>query len=1022
VSTCTECGYEAAVPFRFCPECGARIQGRGREQRKVVTVLFCDVAGSTALGESLDAEALRVLLARYFERMQSIVERHGGVVEKFIGDAVMAVFGLPAVHEDDAVRALQAAAEMQLALPELGVEGRIGVCTGEVVTGTEERLATGDSVNVAARLQQAARPGETLLGETTLRLARDVVEVEPVEPLRLKGKREPVPAWRLVAVSTAAAERRFDSPLVGRDRELGALAEAWERACGGPGCELVTVVGTAGVGKSRLAAEFLATADATVVRGRCLSYGEGITYWPVVEVLTQLETHRSRLELDPLAAGALAAVVGHGGASSTDEIAWAFRKLLEAVAAERPLVAVFDDIQWGEDVFLDLLEHVAYLSTGAPILLLCMARLELLDRRSGWGGVLRLQPLAHDEAKALMEARIDGPALGAEARERILRAAGGNPLFVEEMAAMVQASDGDEVEVPPTLQALLTARLDQLEPPERSVLERGAVEGEVFHHGVVRALTPDRPRLTTQLTALARKELIRPDRPVYAGEDAFRFRHLLMRDAAYRGLPKAARAELHELFADWLVEHGTGLVELDELVGYHLEQAYRYRQELGLVDERARALAVRAGERLGAAGSRAIPRQDFRAALNLLERAAELLPDELRDGRFEIALGWARFSTGQGAEAVMSGLVHAAEGAAAAGDRVAELALRLDHAGYELVFEPTERVAKRLRRLAEEALPVFEAAGAEWALGVAAAALLLVEEHRGRSWADVAAAAERVLAHARRADDRTMSDWAERYLVLAQSVGATPVEECLRWLDEHPEFERRSVLPHRDRLLAMLGRFDEAKALLAGVDDRVAELGAARLQIRLASQRFGVAILEGDATRAEAAAREACERALATGELGNFTWFCCNLARALVGLGRDGEAEEWLERGREPAPDGERIPRILWGQVRGKVLARRGEVEEGERLAREAVALAAETDMLNMHADALVDLAEVLALAGRDPRAELDEALALYERKGNLVMAERTLLSGARPRSGCGRGRTGGRDTGAGSSRRGRGG
>ena len=227
MATCAECGHEAGDAFRFCPECGARSDSPTREQRKVVTVLFCDVVGSTALGESIDAEALRAQLARYFERMKAIVEAHGGVVEKFIGDAVMAVFGLPAVHEDDALRALQAAAEMQLALPELGIEGRIGVCSGEVVTGTEERLATGDAVNVAARLQGAAQPGEILFGETTLRLARDAVEAEPVEPLQLKGKRDPVSAWRLVAVSTAA-ERRFDSPLVGRARELMMLAETWE--------------------------------------------------------------------------------------------------------------------------------------------------------------------------------------------------------------------------------------------------------------------------------------------------------------------------------------------------------------------------------------------------------------------------------------------------------------------------------------------------------------------------------------------------------------------------------------------------------------------------------------------------------------------------------------------------------------------------------------------------------------------------------------------------------------------------
>jgi class 3 adenylate cyclase/tetratricopeptide (TPR) repeat protein len=965
------------------------VDARTHEQRKVVTVLFCDVAGSTGLGESLDAEALRALLARYFERMKSIVERHGGVVEKFIGDAVMAVFGLPAVHEDDAVRALQAAAEMQLTLPELGIEGRIGVCSGEVVTGTEERLATGDVVNVAARLQQAAQPGETLLGETTLRLARDAVETEQVEPLHLKGKREPVPAWRLVAVTTAG-EPRFDSPLVGRDKELRVLADAWERARAGPGCELVTVVGAAGVGKSRLVAEFLAAADATVVRGRCLSYGEALTYWPVVEVLKQLEDQRSRLELEPFAADALGALLGHGGTSSTDEIAWAFRKLLEEIAAERPIVAVFDDIQWGEDVLLELLEHLVFLSTGAPILLLCMARPELLDRRSGWTGVLRLQPLGPHEAEALMEARIGRQELGADVRERILRAAGGNPLFVEEMAAMVQSSGDDAVTVPPTLQALLAARLDQLDPPERSVLERGSVEGEVFHHGVVQALTPEEPRLTTRLTALVRNELIRPDRPLFAGEDAFRFRHLLMRDAAYQSLPKAERAELHEQFADWLTEHGVELVELDELLGYHLEQAYRYRRELGQTDAHGRALATEAGERLKVAGRRAIERHDHRAALALLERAADLLPDELPDGRFEIELGWARFNTGQGGEAVLSGLAEAAQRAAAAGNRVAELGLRLDHAGFELVFGPSESAAKRLRKLAGEALPVFEAAGDEWGLAISWSSFLLAEEHEGRSWAAIAAAAERVVAHAGRAEWRSLINFGKAYLVQAQYYGATPVEECLRWLEEHPEVERRSVLPYRDRLLAMLGRFDEVHRLHAGVADRVAELGLVRLRTYLALRRFDIAMLEGDASRAEAAARETCETAEVTGELGNFMSFCCNLAQALLALGRDDEAETWLERGRETAPSEERLPQMLWRQARGKVLARRGELQEGERLAREAVALGAETDMLNAHADALIDLAEVLALGGRDTRPELERALALYERKGNLVMAERT--------------------------------
>ena len=754
------------------------------------------------------------------------------------------------------------------------------------------------------------------------------------------------------------------------------------------GCELVTVVGSAGVGKSRLVTEFLANVEATVVRGRCLSYGEGITYWPVVEVLKQLEPQRSRVELDAAATEALDVVLGGEGTSSPDEIAWAFRKLLEAVGGGGPARRRLRRHPVGRRRPPRSLEHVAFLSTGVPLLLLCMARPELLDRRSGWGGVLRLQPLSAEDAEQLMDAKIDGE-LDAEMRERILHAAGGNPLFVQEMAAMVQSS-GDGVEVPPTLQALLAARLDQLDAPERSVLERGAVEGEVFHHGVVQALTPEEPRLTTQLTALVRKELIRPDRAVYAGDDAFRFRHLLMRDAAYDALPKAERAELHERFADWLEEHGSEVVELDELLGYHFEQAHRYREELGMLDGRSSALATRAGERLARAGRGAILRQDSRAGANLLERAAELLPDELRNGRFEVELGWARFTAGRDPETVLSGLAAGTERAAQTGDRLGELGLRLDHGGYELVFRPTESNATRLSELAEEALPVFEEAGDEWGLSVACGALLLAEEHQGRSYAAVASWAIRAAEHARRASYLVMVDWGEREVVQAQYYGATTVEECLRWLDEHPHIERHAALPCRDRLLAMLGRFDEAHALLATAADRIAERGAVRAESWLPFRRYDLARLDGDAPSAEAAAREICETAQATGELGNYLWFCSSLAQALLELDRNDEAEEWLERGRATAPSEERLPRMMWGQARAKAVARRGELDEGERLAREAVALAEETDMLNAHGDALLDLAEVLVLAGTDASVELEQALALYERKGNLVMAART--------------------------------
>ncbi|MGH2694250.1 MAG: AAA family ATPase, partial [Actinomycetota bacterium] len=583
---CASCGHDNREGAKFCEECGFSFTAqpaRAKEQRKTVTVLFCDLAGSTALGETLDPERLRALLARYFERMKGIVEWHGGSVEKFIGDAVMAVFGVPVLHEDDALRALRSAVEMRDALPELRLQGRIGVMTGEVVTGTEERLATGDAVNVAARLEQAAQPGEVLVGGSTLALVRDAAEVEPVAPLELKGKAEPVPAYRLLRVRDAP-ERTHGTPFVGRERELAIVREAWARAQGEQRCELVTLVGAAGVGKSRLVAEVLASIEATVVRGRCLPYGEGITYSPVVEVLKQLDL----LPSDESAATAIQSLLGETkSVTSAEEIAWAFRKTLDQAAMERPLVVFFEDIQWGEETFLDLIEHVALLASGAAILLLCVARPELVDRRSGWPVTLRVEPLGDEDVAELIPERIPG-----KLRERITRAAGGNPLFIEEMLAMAGDAEG-EVAVPPTLQALLAARLDQLEAAERSVLERGAIEGEIFHRGAVQALAPDETQVTPRLAALVRKELIRPNKPQLAGEDGFRFRHLLIRDAAYDALPKAVRAELHERFAAWLEEHGADLVELDEVLGYHLEQACRYRAELGATDDGALAAAAR---------------------------------------------------------------------------------------------------------------------------------------------------------------------------------------------------------------------------------------------------------------------------------------------------------------------------------------------------------------------------------------------------------------------------------------------
>ena len=664
---CTSCGHDNGEGAKFCEECGAQLaasHAQSQEQRKTVTVLFCDLTGSTELGEALDPERLRAVLGQYFERMKAIVERHGGSVEKFIGDAVMAVFGVPVLHEDDALRAVRAAVEMRDALPELGLQGRIGVTTGEVVTGTAERLATGDAVNVAARLEQAAQPGEVLVGEPTLVLVRDVADVEPIEPLALKGKSDPVPAYRLLSVRDVP-ERRHGELFVGREREVAILEEAWACVGSEQRCELVTVLGDPGVGKSRLAAEILASIDATVVRGRCLPYGEGITYWPVVEVLKQLDV-RPR---DEAAAVAIGSLLGETEAATTaEEIAWAFRKTLEQAAAKRPLVVVFDDIQWGEETFLDLIEHVVLLSSGASILLFCMARPELAEHRPSWPVTLRLEPLGDEDVDELIPERI-----ASELRGKIARAAGGNPLFIEEMLAMAGEAQGDVV-VPPTLQALLGARLDQLETTERSVLERGAIEGEIFHRGAVQALTSDETQVTPRLAALVRKALIRSDKTQLQGEDAFRFRHLLIRDAAYDALPKATRADLHERFASWLEEHGNDLVELDEILGYHLEHACRYQAELGTAVDGN--LAASARRRLTAAGRRAQVRADYAAAASLFERAAALIPPGEVDLALECDLVDALYAGRSGGEALRRAEAFT-QRAAAAGDRVGELCGRL---------------------------------------------------------------------------------------------------------------------------------------------------------------------------------------------------------------------------------------------------------------------------------------------------------------------------------------------------------
>ena len=635
-----------------------------------MSILFCDLVGSTALGSSLDTEVLRGVLGQYWERARSVVEGHGGTVEKFIGDAVVGVFGIPVLHEDDAVRAVRAAADLLAAVGELNKDlverlgvvlaVRIGVNTGEVLSGSGGvALMAGDAANVAARLEQAASPGEVLIGESTYWLVRDAVDADRVPALSVKGKAEPLVAFRLVGVRPASVGqlrgRRFAGRLVGRARQLQLAEVAYATAVEESACVLLTVVGVPGVGKSRLVQELLGRIgdQAVVLAGRCLPYGEGITYWPTVEMVNRL------VEVDPRRLGAWLEGVAHADriragldtmlglvqAATGKEIAWAFRRLVETVAAVRPVVLVVDDVQWAEPALLDLLDHLTDMSRGAPILLICMARPEFLDTRPTWGAqrthsfTTVLSPLSAADC-AELTAGLLGDQVGSELLERVTTAADGIPLFVEEMLAMlvdqgqlepdpaggwVPTADLAEVTVPATVHALLAARLDRLAPALREVTDAASVVGKMFYPDAVAVLLDHPDGLDDSVQGLVRADLIAPGTTDFPGHDAYAFTHLLTRDTAYQALPKGRRAVLHEAMARWL--SGAAGDGTAEVVAFHLEQAAGYLTELGQPDP---ALAEEAARLLQAAADRALALGDAGSAVGLVGRAERLVPDPSR--------------------------------------------------------------------------------------------------------------------------------------------------------------------------------------------------------------------------------------------------------------------------------------------------------------------------------------------------------------------------------------------------------
>ncbi|MEA3055520.1 MAG: hypothetical protein QOD30_952, partial [Actinomycetota bacterium] len=964
--------------------------------------------------ERLDAEATRRVMDRVHALLRDAVEEHGGTVVKFTGDGVMAVFGVPVLREDDAVRAVRAGAAMQAAFAdmavELGIGLRVGVNTGEVVVADGTDDIVGDPVNVAARLEAAAALGDVLLGSETQRLVRDVLAIEAVEPLVLKGKAEPVAAARLV--DGAGREPAAVTPFVGRERDTAALVEAFDDAVAAGSARLVTVLGTPGLGKSRLASELLtALADrAGVIEARFLHDG-GSSFGPIADALRGIDIESLALGDDSERVGAiLGALLGGTSPGSSEQVFWAIRRLLEAMAAERPLVLLLDDLHWAEPVMLDLVEHLAEWLRGGAVLIVALARPELRDRRPALveiGGpsstVVLLSALDSAACRRLALDVLDADEVPELVIARALEVSEGNPLFLRELlrllvddGVLVRRSNGwtaavdvDAIELPATIHAALAARIEQLSQDERTVLQAASVIGRHFARGALTDLVPPAiaARLDEHLAALHRRSLVDPEGTWWIDERLFRFHHVLIRDAAYRRVLKETRAAQHERYADWLAAKAAdATAEHDEVLGFHLEQALAYRRELG--EPMDAAIVDRAVRHLSSAGRRALDSDDLANAASLLGRALALAPDDaelLRD-RCE-----ALVSSGdtRAASDIVASL------AAAAGDaRAAAIAEVFD---AQLAGMRSPDALRDAARRASAAATVLASHGDD--IGVAKAESVHAVALAGLGQvAACEAALDRSLAAARRAGDQRRANVVLAIAPRAALWGPSPVARAsgrcldvirvLRITSWAPQVEAQA-LRCQAVLEAMRDRPDAARRMLDSARATFTDLGHRLGLLETAMFAGQVELLADQPAAAEAHLREAIAGFDALDARVASAQATALLARALLDLDRLDEAEAIAD----PALAGDDLKASigLLG-VSAEVLARRGDVEEGLALARRAVALAEPTDALVDHADARLALARVLERAGRttDAQAELGRARDLYDTKGSVVGVRRT--------------------------------
>ncbi|HEY7148276.1 MAG TPA: adenylate/guanylate cyclase domain-containing protein [Gaiellaceae bacterium] len=970
-------------------------------ERKLATVLFVDLVDSTSLVSASDPEVVRRRVTRFFDQVSRCIETYGGTVEKFAGDAVMAAFGVPQAHEDDSERAVRAALEILDSVSDLELPARIGIEAGEVVTGAgDSTFATGEAVNLAARLQQLAEPGQILIGPAAHRLTLGRIEVDDIGPVQVRGREDPVWVWAATGAGGAPALRAVPvTPLVGRDHELELLDNTFARAKRDRRAHLVTIYGEPGVGKSRLANEYLASLEGTtILHGRCLPYGESITYWPLAEMVKgaadiadddPLEVAIEKLreccpaeavaDLLGLATGVLEAVHGE---RSQQEISWAAREWAQVMSQTQPLILVFEDIHWAEEPLLELIEHMTEWVRDGSLMIVCLARPELLDVRSNWGGgrvratAIELEPLNATDAETLIEALGEDGAISEETRRKLLDKTGGNPLFLEEVMLNV-AECGEEraaVEIPDTVQALIASRIDRLAPASKEVLQRASVIGRTFWGGAIEFLAGGEGIEDPVEDLLLRDLVVGESRSSLKNETAYRFKHVLIRDVAYASLTKSARAKYHARFAEWLGERAGD--ELLEIRAHHLDHAASLLAELDGAPPAD--LAREASATLEEAGRRALAREANQAARHLFLRSVELEPNLLR--RYMAAKAAWRLDD---LPAVAREMEAVREEAVRAGNKNLEGKALTSLADMVLMREADPI---RAREIAEQALSKvgddpparFDALrvawnAAYWVGHLSDAERYLIEQLElacaaGRKDLEAIAILTRADTFAARLEVDTARAQLESARDLAEESGAINA--------------RGRVYLSWAKLYLLQGELEQAEEAFAEAERMFSEAGAVWAVARALNVGAWIARARGDLEKAEKRFRESIRLLKPIGDRAHLCESQRGLAELLLERGRVEEAERFALDSRETVGEADATSKATTAAALAQVRAAQGRDEDADELFREALATIADTDFRHIEHEVLGPYAQFLRDRARD-----DEAVRAVDRLGELLPA-----------------------------------